>query len=129
MRLWDIYGKGAVETFTHNHDVLTVVYRPDGKQIACSTLDGQIHFWDPTEGILMSTIEGRRDISGGRLMTDRRTSANSTSGKFFSSLCYSVDGGSILAGGNSKYICMYDISEQVMSFFAFSLEDLFFLHF
>lgn len=114
VRLWDIYGKGAVETFTHNHDVLTVVYRPDGKQIACSTLDGQIHFWDPIEGILMSTIEGQRDISGGRLMTDRRTSANSTSGKFFSSLCYSVDGGSILAGGNSKYICMYDVSEQVL---------------
>ncbi|CAA6666031.1 unnamed protein product [Spirodela intermedia] len=71
VRLWDIYGKGAVETFTHNHDVLTVVYRPDGKQIGCSTLDGQIHFWDPVDGLLMSTIEGRRDIAGGRLMTDR----------------------------------------------------------
>ncbi|CAA7402795.1 unnamed protein product [Spirodela intermedia] len=114
VRLWDIYGKGAVETFTHNHDVLTVVYRPDGKQIGCSTLDGQIHFWDPVDGLLMSTIEGRRDIAGGRLMTDKRSAANSSSGKFFTTLCYSADGSYILAGGNSKYICMYDISEQVL---------------
>ncbi|XP_039116001.1 periodic tryptophan protein 2-like [Dioscorea cayenensis subsp. rotundata] len=115
VRLWDVFdGKGAVETFRHLHDVLTVAYRPDGKQIACSTLDGQIHFWDPMDGILMYTIEGRRDIAGGRLMTDRRSAANSSSGKYFTTLCYSADGSYILAGGNSKYVCMYDISEQVL---------------
>lgn len=115
VRLWDVFeGKGAVETFPHTHDVLTVVYRPDGKQLACSTLDGQIHFWDPIDGLLMFTIEGRRDIAGGRLMTDRRSSANSTSGKCFTTLCYSADGSYILAGGSSKYICMYDVADQVL---------------
>ncbi|XP_072952424.1 periodic tryptophan protein 2 [Typha angustifolia] len=115
VRLWDVFeGKGAVETFPHTHDVLTVVYRPDGKQLACSTLDGLIHFWDPLDGLLMYTIEGRRDIAGGRLMTDRRTAANSTSGKYFTTLCYSADGSYILAAGNSKYICMYDIADQVL---------------
>uniref|UniRef100_A0A1D1ZDQ3 Periodic tryptophan protein 2 n=1 Tax=Anthurium amnicola TaxID=1678845 RepID=A0A1D1ZDQ3_9ARAE len=114
VRLWDIFGKSAVETFEHIHDVLTVVYRPDGKQIASSTLDGQIHFWDPIDGLLMYTIEGRRDIAGGRLMTDRRSAANSSSGKYFTTLCYSADGSYILAGGNSKYICMYDVVEQVL---------------
>lgn len=115
VRLWDVFqGKGAVETFPHTHDVLTLAYRPDGKQLACSTLDGQIHFWDPIDGKLMYTIEGRRDIAGGRLMTDRRTAANSTSGKCFTTLCYSADGSYILAGGSSKYICMYDIADQVL---------------
>ncbi|VFQ66872.1 unnamed protein product [Cuscuta campestris] len=115
VRLWDVFkGKEAVETFPHTHDVLTVVYRPDGKQLACSTLDGQICFWDPIEGVLIYTIEGRRDIAGGRLMTDRRSAANSTSGKFFTTLCYSADGSYILAGGNSKYICMYDVADQVL---------------
>lgn len=90
-----------------------MVYRPDGRQLACSTLDGQIHFWDPIDGLLMYTIDGRRDIAGGRLMTDRRTAANSSSGKCFTSLCYSADGSYILAGGSSKYICMYDIADQV----------------
>ena len=113
VRLWDVFeGKGAVETFPHTHDVLTVVYRPDGKQLACSTLDGQIHFWDPIDGVAMYTIEGRRDIAGGRLMTDRRSAANSSSGKYFTTLCYSADGSYILAGGSSKYICMYDVADQ-----------------
>ncbi|GAA0161732.1 hypothetical protein LIER_17979 [Lithospermum erythrorhizon] len=115
VRLWNVFdGKGVVESFPHTHDVLTVVYRPDGKQLACSTLDGQIHFWDPIEGLLMYTIEGRRDIAGGRLMTDRRSAANSTSGKCFTTLCYSADGSYILAGGNSKFICMYDVADQVL---------------
>lgn len=115
IKLWDVFeGKGAVETFPHTHDVLTVVYRPDGKQLACSTLDGHIHFWDPIDGMLMYTIEGRRDIAGGRLMTDRRSAANSSSGKFFTSLCYSADGCYILAGGSSKYICMYCVADQVL---------------
>lgn len=117
VRLWDVFeGKGAVETFPHTHDVLTVVYRPDGRQLACSTLDGQIHFWDPIDGLLMYTIEGRRDIAGGRLMTDRRSAANSTAGKCFTTLCYSADGSYILAGGSSKYICMYDVADQVSSY-------------
>ncbi|KAK1311629.1 hypothetical protein QJS10_CPA07g00836 [Acorus calamus] len=99
IKLWDVFeGKGAVETFPHSHDVLTVVYRPDGKQLACSTLDGQIHFWDPLDGVLMYTIEGRRDIAG----------------KCFTTLCYSADGSYILAGGSSKYICMYDVADQVL---------------
>lgn len=115
VRLWDVFeGKGSVETFQHVHDVLTVVYRPDGKQLASSTRDGLISFWDPLDGILMYTIEGRRDIAGGRLMTDRRSSANCTSGKYFTTLCYSADGSYILAGGNSKFICMYDVAEQVL---------------
>ncbi|KAJ4952632.1 hypothetical protein NE237_029464 [Protea cynaroides] len=115
VRLWDVFeGKGAVETFPHTHDVLTVAYRPDGKQLASSTLDGQIHFWDPIDGLLMFTIDGRRDIAGGRLMTDRRSAANSSSGKCFMTLCYSADGSYILAGGSSKYICMYDVADQVL---------------
>lgn len=116
VRLWDVFAsKGNVETFQHNHDVLTVAFRPDGKQLASSTLDGQIHFWDTIDGVLMYTIEGRRDIAGGRRMTDRRSAANSSSGKCFTTLCYSADGGYILAAGSSRYICMYDISDQVSS--------------
>lgn len=114
MKLWDVFeGKGNVETFNHTHDVLTVVYRPDSKQIACSTLDGHIHFWDPIEGVETASIDGRRDIKGGRLMGDRRTAENSSAGKSFTSLSYSADGSFILAGGSSKYICMYDVADQV----------------
>ena len=32
----------------------------------------------------------------------------------FNSLCYSADGESILAGGHSKFVCIYSIREQVL---------------
>ncbi|BBM99000.1 periodic tryptophan protein 2 [Marchantia polymorpha subsp. ruderalis] len=115
VRLWDVFkGKGGIETFSHTHEVLALAYRPDGKQLACSTLDGSIHLWDPLEGVLTFTIEGRRDIAGGRLMSDRRTAANSSSGKAFNTIAYTADGRYLLAGGTSKYICLYDVSEQVL---------------
>ncbi|PWA83051.1 periodic tryptophan protein [Artemisia annua] len=73
VRLWVVFdGKGLVETFSHTHDVLTIVYCQDGKYLAFNTLDGQIHLWDPIDGLLMYTTEGRRDIAGRRLMTDPR---------------------------------------------------------
>lgn len=96
------------------HDVLTITYLPDGRHPACSTLDGQIHFWDPLDGVLMYSIEGSRDIAGGRLMADLRTSANSSTGKCFTALCYSAGGSYILAGGSSRYVCMYDVAGQLL---------------
>ncbi|KAF5739111.1 hypothetical protein HS088_TW12G00310 [Tripterygium wilfordii] len=47
-------------------------------------------------------------------MTDRTSAANSSSGKCFSTLCYSADGSYIFAKGSSKYICMYDIADQAV---------------
>lgn len=41
-----------MEVLQHNHDVLAVAVRHDGKQLTSSTLDGQIYFWDPLEGEL-----------------------------------------------------------------------------
>ncbi|CAG8579166.1 16574_t:CDS:2 [Rhizophagus irregularis] len=114
-RTWDVFNRGKhVEIFRHNSDVLAIVYRPDGKQLATSTLDGQIIFWDVENGIQTGTIEGRKDISGGRRANDRTTAANSSSGKSFNSLCYTADGSCILAGGNSKYVCLYDAKSQLL---------------
>lgn len=32
----------------------------------------------------------------------------------FTSLCYSADGESILAGGQSKFVCIYNVKEQIL---------------
>ena len=45
-------GKGGVDLLQHDHDVLAVAFRPDGKLLASATLDAQILFWDPEEGEL-----------------------------------------------------------------------------
>lgn len=115
VRIWDVYdGQGGLETLEHNHDVLTLTYRPDGKQLASATLDGSIHLWNPGDAVLEGVIEGRRDIKGGRLASDRRAAGNMSSGAAFTSLAYSADGCYLFAGGNSKYVCVYDVAERVM---------------
>mgnify|MGYP001056589865 CR=1 FL=1 len=53
---------------------------------------------------VQASIAGRRDIAGGRLRSDRRTAANSSSGRCFTSLAYSADGSYLLAGGSSKWV-------------------------
>ncbi|KAI9366885.1 WD40 repeat-like protein [Zopfochytrium polystomum] len=115
VRSWDVYGRSLnTETLVHGTEVLALAYRPDGREVAAATLDGQITFWDIEFGRQVGIIDGRYDISGGRKSTDRVTAANASSSKHFTSLCYTVDGSSIIAGGNSKYVCIYDIKSRLL---------------
>ena len=50
----------------------------------------------------------------GRKINDRMTSDNNSSARYFTSVCYSADGSCVLAGGNSKYICIYEVSQQIL---------------
>lgn len=51
MRTWDVYdNKSHLEVLDHSHDVLALAWRPDGKQLASATLDGQIYFWNAQVG-------------------------------------------------------------------------------
>lgn len=115
VRLWTVFGRSrAVEPFALSSDVLAVAFRPDGRELAASTLDGQIVFWDIELGKEVNLIEGRRDIAGGRKVDDRITAANNSSGKAFNSMAYTADGTCLIAGGNSKYVVIYDTREGVM---------------
>ena len=42
-----------MDLLQHDHDVLAVAFRPDGKLLASATLDAQIMLWDPNEGELL----------------------------------------------------------------------------
>ncbi|GAA5878597.1 hypothetical protein JCM16303_002136 [Sporobolomyces ruberrimus] len=115
IRVWDVYGRSsAVEPFQLNADALALAFRPDGKEVAVSTLDGQIALWDLKEAVQRTLIEGRKDISGGRKADDRVTAQNNSSGKAFNSLSYTADGSCLLAGGNSKHVCLYDARDGVL---------------
>lgn len=110
VRIWSVFGRSQTsEPCQLQSDVLSVAFRPDGKQISASTLDGQVTFWSVEDAVQQAGIDGRRDISGGRKVTDRRTAANAAGTKSFNSITYSADGSCLLAGGNSKYICLYDV--------------------
>lgn len=117
VRIWELYGRrgGASEAMSAGGaDGLSVAWKPDGSQVAISNLKGQILIFDVKDARQVGLIDGRRDISGGRKMDDRRTAANSESSKCFTSIAYTADGSCILAGGNSRHVCLYDIQESTL---------------
>jgi periodic tryptophan protein 2 len=115
VRVWSIFNRTQTsEPLQLQADVLDVAFRPDSLQLAVSTLDGQLTFWSVSEAQQQSGVDGRRDVSGGRKITDRRTAANAAGTKSFSTIKYSADGSCLLAAGNSKYICLYSVSSLVL---------------
>ncbi|KAK7730427.1 U3 snoRNP protein [Cytospora paraplurivora] len=114
-RIWSIFDRTQTsEPLQLQADVLDIAVRPDSSQLAISTLDGQLTFWSIEEALQVSGVDGRRDISGGRKIGDRRTAANVSGTKSFNTIRYSQDGSCLLAGGNSKYICLYSVTTMVL---------------
>lgn len=115
VRMWNIFARTQTsEPLQLQADVLSVAVRPDSKQVAVSTLDGNLSFWSLSEATQQGGLDARRDVSGGRKLTDRRTAANAAGTKSFNTVTYSADGTCVLAGGSSKYICLYDVQSAVL---------------
>lgn len=115
VRLWEPYkNTAALETLKQEREVLALAWRPDGQQLCVSTLKGELAVWDTKLGNQISAIEGRSDVTGGRLSTSRRSAVKSAAGKSFTSVCYSADGQCVLAGGRSKYVCLYEVSQGLL---------------
>lgn len=111
IRTWNVFDRSqSSESLQLQSDLLCVAVRPDSAQIAASTLDGQLTFWDIETAVQQATMDGRRDVSGGRTLRSRRTAASTPGTKSFNSITYSADGSCLLAAGNSKYICLYSVS-------------------
>jgi periodic tryptophan protein 2 len=111
IRLWSIFSRTqSSEPLQLTSDLLCITIRPDSAQLAAATLDGQLTFWTLSTSTQSSVLDARRDISGGRSLTSRRTAANSPGTKQFTTITYSADGSCLLAAGNSKYICLYAVS-------------------
>ncbi|PNP48336.1 periodic tryptophan protein 2 [Trichoderma gamsii] len=114
-RIWSIFDRTQTsEPLQLQADILDIAVRPDSLQLAVSTIDGQLTFWSISEAEQTAGLDGRRDVSGGRKSSDRRTAANIGGNKSFSTIRYSTDGSCLLAGGNSKYICLYSVSTMVL---------------
>uniref|UniRef100_W5M7N2 PWP2 small subunit processome component n=1 Tax=Lepisosteus oculatus TaxID=7918 RepID=W5M7N2_LEPOC len=115
VKLWDMCDSWKTkETLQLTSDVLVATYRADGKELAVATLDGEITFWDPQNAVQTGSISGKHDLQMGRNEMEKITAKQAAKGKSFTTLCYSADGLSILAGGQSKFVCIYNIKEQVL---------------
>ncbi|XP_068210032.1 periodic tryptophan protein 2 homolog [Palaemon carinicauda] len=115
LKVWDaIADTTAKESIVLLSDGVFVTFRPDGKQIAVATMDGQIQTYEPNTGKQQGSISGRPDLGAGRADADKNTAKKNLQAKCFTTLCYSSDGQYILAGGQSKNVCIYSIEEEIL---------------
>ncbi|XP_026745468.1 periodic tryptophan protein 2 homolog [Trichoplusia ni] len=115
VKIWNCIETSAeCETIQLSSDALQVTFRPDGEEIAVSTLDGNITFFNVTTGDQTGSIEGRNDLGSGKSDTDLITPEKMLKTKAFTTICYSADGSCILGGGNSKHVCLYSVQESIL---------------
>ena len=74
--------------------------------------NGQLYFWNIDEGESSKTIDAFRDANGGRKAFDRRSAKNTR--KHFSHVAYTPDGSCVLAGGRTKWVCLYLVSHGIL---------------
>lgn len=115
VRIWDIFGaKGGVEKLTHATEVICFAFRPDGTELSSCTLDGQITIWDVLNNKQTGYIETKRDIVTTTSLGEEGTSLQQSAIKYFTSICYTADGTSIICGGGSQFLCMYSIDQRTL---------------
>ncbi|CAF4949248.1 unnamed protein product [Pieris macdunnoughi] len=115
VKLWNsIETSSDCDTIQLTSDALQVAFRPDGEEIAVSTLDGNISFFNVTTSDQTGSIEGRNDLGSGRADTDLITPEKMLKTKAFTTICYSADGSCLLGAGNSKHVCLYSVKEAVL---------------
>lgn len=56
VRLWDLYRSVQVESLAHNTEVIALAWRPDGKELCTSTLDGTLTFWDVDDACVVQSL-------------------------------------------------------------------------
>lgn len=114
-KLWSFYGRTAsTEQVLLQTEVLSVAFRPDGQQFAASTRDGLVAVYDVKTMAQVAELDLRNDLRQGRYESDAFTSKHSARGNHATSIRYSIDGTMLLAGGNSKHVCLYDVQNAVL---------------
>jgi periodic tryptophan protein 2 len=115
IKLWELYAKKSqFETYLNTSEVVSLDLSPDDKEIAVATLNGDICTWDVETGSLRNIMDCRRDIWGGRSKTDKFSAANAFRNKHFNGINYNLSGNLMLAGGESQYVCLYDMHFQIL---------------
>ena len=115
LKVWDALDKNSTrEAIELVSEGIGVCWRPDGQAVSVSTLSGQILTFDVKTSTQISCISGKKDLRMGKGENDKISAKSKSETAHFSSLCYSADGSSILAGGTSKFICIYNVQEQIL---------------
>uniref|UniRef100_A0A182WXZ0 Small-subunit processome Utp12 domain-containing protein n=1 Tax=Anopheles quadriannulatus TaxID=34691 RepID=A0A182WXZ0_ANOQN len=115
LRIWDcLESSGTHETVPVGSDVVCVAFKPDGEEVAIATLNGNITVFHVKTAAQLASIEGRNDMEGSVSQSDLTTAKKNLMGRAFTSICYSADGECLLAGGKSKFVCIYNVKEAIL---------------
>ena len=64
--------------------------------------------------MFLDMIDCSKDIWGGRLKEDKFISKNSSKNKHFNKINFNSSGNYLICGGNSNYVCLYDMHYQIL---------------
>ncbi|KAF2073704.1 hypothetical protein CYY_004992 [Polysphondylium violaceum] len=115
VKIWNIFeDKEIRESVQHSSDILACAYSADGKKFVSSCLDGTIMIYETAYWNQIGMIDGKSDIIGGRGALDERNAIKNPAGKAFTKIAFTPNGECIIAGGDSKQICIYHVEQQVL---------------
>jgi len=115
LRVWDAISSTATrEVIELGSDGLALAWRPDGQRVTVATLQGHLVTFDVMTGAQTGSINGRRDLGAGKSDGDKISAKKKREATHFTTLCYSADGSTLLAGGQSKNICIYHVEESLL---------------
>lgn len=95
-------------------DVVCVAFHPNGEEVAVATLNCNITVLNAKSGDQLYSIECRKDVGLSKVDGDIVSAAKGLETKYFTSITYSADGECILAGGKSKFVCIYHVREGLL---------------
>ena len=115
VKMWELYTKkGISETYEHNSKITAVALSPNDKEVAVSTLNGELYTWDIETGSIKNILDVSRDIWGGRLNEEKISAKNATRNKYLNTIHYNLPGNLLICGGNSQYVLIYDMQYQIL---------------
>lgn len=108
-KLWDIAGmKEGIGFKGHTKPILAVALSPDGKKAATASDDGSVKIWDIADGKDLATIKSEvveTKVDPKTKKEDKKT----VPGRAFTSLAFSPDGKTLVAGNLDGEIRFIDV--------------------
>ncbi|CRL03824.1 CLUMA_CG016395, isoform A [Clunio marinus] len=115
IKIWNcLETSGSHETVDLSSDVVCVAFNPNGEEVAVASLNCTISIFNVVSAEQINTIECKRDVGFSISDGDVVSAKKSMETKYFSSITYSADGECILAGGKSKFVCIYHVREGIL---------------
>lgn len=115
IKIWNCLEKsGEHENVDLMSDVVCVAFKPNGEEVAVATLNCTISVLNASSGQQLYTIECKKDVGYSMADGDVISAKKSIETKYFTSITYSADGECILAGGKSRFVCIYHVREGLL---------------